>query len=198
MIPPARALARLVGTLLLIVLAVGGIVVAVFCIQGDEQTLSLPHLASLLHLDELRATVGRWFEGLEASGPDAALAALCGLGAIALGLLLLIGAIVPGRDRLLTVDEAEEGRLTARRRPTQKALESLAERPGDVLAAKARVRPRRTGRGGRASLVLTKTKTADETPRGERARADLQQLEQSLDLTVSTHDRRPRKGTGVQ
>jgi hypothetical protein len=198
MIPSARALARLVGTLLLIVLAVGGIVVAVFCIPGDEETLSLPHLASLLHLDELRSTIGGWFEGLEASGPDAALAALCGLGAIALGLLLLIGAIVPGRDRLLTLDEAEEGRLTAQRRPTQKALESLAERPGDVLAAKARVRPHRTGRGGRASLVLTKTKTTDETPRGERARADLQDLEQSLDLTVSTHDRRPRKGTGVQ
>src|SRR5689334_12461357 len=98
MIPLARALARLAGTLLLIALAVGGFVVAVFCIQGDEGTLSLPHLASILGLDELRDTVGGWFESLEASGPDAALAALCGLGTIALGILLLIGAIVPGRD----------------------------------------------------------------------------------------------------
>lgn len=198
MIPLARVLARLVGTVLLVILAVGGIVVAVFCIQGYEQTLSLPHLASLLHLDDLRDTLGGWLESLEASGPDAALAALCGLGAIALGLLLLIGALVPGRDRLLTVEESEEGRLTAQRRPAQKALESVAERPGDVLAARARIRPRRSGGGGTASLTLVRTKTRDESPRADRARADLESLEQSLELRVSSHDRRPRKGTGVQ
>lgn len=198
MIPLARVLARLVGTVLLVILAVGGIVVAVFCIQGYEQTLSLPHLASLLHLDDLRDTLGGWLESLEASGPDAALAALCGLGAIALGLLLLIGALVPGRDRLLTVEESEEGRLTAQRRPAQKALESVAERPGDVLSARARIRPRRSGGGGRASLTLVRTKTRDESPRADRARADLADLEQSLELRVSSHDRRPRKGTGVQ
>ena len=198
MIPLARLLARLVGTVLLVVLAVGGIAVAVFSIQGSEQTLSLPHLASLLELGAFRDTVGGWFESLEAAGPDAALAALCGLAAIALGVLLVVGAVLPGRDRLLTLDEDDDGRLAAQRRPTQKALETLAERPGDVLAAKARVRPRRSGKGGSASLVLTRTKTRAESSRAERARADLESFEESLDLRVRTHERRPRKGTGVQ
>lgn len=198
MIPLARALARLLGAALLVLLAVGGVAVAVFCIQGEEATLSLPHLASLLDLDGLRDTVGGWFETLEADGSDAAIAALCGLGAIALGALLLVGALVPGRDRLLTLDDSEDGRLAAQRRPTAKALEALAERPGDVLGAKARVRPSRRGTGGSAGLVLTRTKTRDESPRADRARADLEQLGSSLGVQVHTRERRPRKGTGVQ
>lgn len=62
-----RALAGLVGLLLLVVLATGGLAAAVFNIQGGG-TLSLSQLASLLALDELRDSIGGWLADLQGDG----------------------------------------------------------------------------------------------------------------------------------
>ena len=80
-----RALTALVGLLLLVVLTAAGLAAALFNIQAGDGTLSLSHLASLLALDELRDSVGGWLADLEAGGPAAAVAALCGAGAVLLG-----------------------------------------------------------------------------------------------------------------
>ncbi|HEY6396311.1 MAG TPA: hypothetical protein VIX82_02540, partial [Solirubrobacteraceae bacterium] len=95
MILLARALVRLVSFLLLVILAVAGIVLAVFCIDTGTSGPSLGKLASILHLGSVRDTVGHWLAQLEASGSVAVIAGLCGLGAILLGLLLLAGLLVP-------------------------------------------------------------------------------------------------------
>jgi len=74
MILLARALVRLVSFLLLVILAVAGIVVAVFCISTGTSGPSLGKLASILHLASVRDTVGHWLGQLESSGSVAVLA----------------------------------------------------------------------------------------------------------------------------
>jgi hypothetical protein len=189
-----RLLAAVVGFLLLVVVAVGGIVVAIFCIRGGTATLSLHHLASLISLPGLRDKVGPFLESLEADGPVAALAALCGAGGILLGIGLLIGALVPRRERVLIVERSERGTIAARRRAAGNALADLAERPREILSAKAKVSPNRKRAGGRARLKLTEAAGTDERPQAEQARAQLDELGEALSLKLQRVRRKPRHG----
>ena len=189
-----RLLAAVLGFLLLVVIAVGGVAVAIFCIRGGTATLSLHHLASLVSLPDLRDKIGPFLASLEADGPAAALAALCGAGAILLGIGLLIGALVPRRERILILERSDRGTIAARRRAAGNALADLAEKPREVLGAKAKVRPNRKRPGGRARLKLTEAAGTDERPKAEQARADLKDLAGALSLKLNTVSRRPRRG----
>lgn len=189
-----RLVAAILAFLLLLVIAVAGIVVAVFCIRGATATLSLHHLASLISLPELRETISPWLVSLEADGPAAALAALCGAGAILLGIALIVGALVPRRERVLLIDESERGTIAARRRAAGNALVDLAERPREILSARAKIRPNRKRVGGRARLKLTEAAGTDQRPQAAQARADLSELAETLSLKLATVRRRPRRG----
>jgi hypothetical protein len=189
-----RFLAGLVAVVLLALLAVGGIVVAVFCLRGDDANLSLTHLCHLLSLDDFRDTLGDWLGTLEADGPVAALAALCGAGAFLVGLGLMAGALVPRRERLLIISQEDRGTIAARRRAAGAALASLAERPRDVLRARARVKPNRNGAGGRANLRLVAAERVDERPDSEEARADLERFADSMSLRLAWRKSTPRRG----
>jgi hypothetical protein len=189
-----RFLAALLAAVLLAAIAVGGIVVAIFCLRGDSATLSLSHLSHLLSLDDLRDTLAGWLGSLEADGPVAALAALCGAGAVLLGIGLIVGALVPRRERLLIISREERGTIAARRRAAAGALTSLAERPRDVLKARARVKPNRSRTGGRARLRLVTATHPDERPDAVRARADLERLADSLSLSLARRTSEPRRG----
>ncbi len=156
----ARSLARLVGILLVVALALAGLAAAVFSIQGGHGTLSLPGLAADLHLPALRQDVGAFIRRLEAPGPVAVVAALAGAGAVLLGLVLLAGALAPRRERLVVLAHDEQGAIAARRRPLGQAAAALAQEPGGVLDARARARPWRRGTGGRIR-VLVRTDDAD-------------------------------------
>ena len=172
----ARAVARIVGFLLLVVLALAGLAAAVFCIGTGTTGLSLGSLARLLHLADLRDTVGLWLGQLEAPGAIAGVAALCGLGAMLLGLLLVVGVLVPRRERLVTLSDAEAGALAARRRPLAQIAQVLAEQGESVTEARARVRPRRRS-GGRVSVRATR-------PHAVESDAVRREVEQRLsDLT---------------
>lgn len=189
-----RLLAAVVGLLLLVLVAVGGIAVAVFCIRGGTATLSLHHLASLISLPDLRDKVGPFLGSLEADGPTAAIAALCAAGAILLGIGLLIGALVPRRERVLIVSREDRGTIAVRRRAAGNALADLAERPREILKARARVSPNRKRPGGRARLKLTEAAGTDERPQAEQARAELNELGESLSLKLQSVRRKPRRG----
>jgi hypothetical protein len=52
-------------------------------------------LARLVHLGDLRNQVGELLRDLAARGPVAVVTVLCGLGGIAVGLLLLVGRFWP-------------------------------------------------------------------------------------------------------
>lgn len=161
MIVLARILARLISFLLLVVLAVTGIAIAIFCIGTGKTGVSLAGLASLLHLEALRSTVGSWLGQLQGSGPIAVVAALAGLGAILLGVLLLAGVVVPRRERLVTLASEGQGTLAARRRPLAQVAQTLAEQARGVTEARTRVRPRRRRLGGRLRVRASRPRPAD-------------------------------------
>jgi len=141
-----RALVRLVGFLLLAVLALAGAAIAVFCIQGGDTGLSPAALAEALRLHEWRDAIDSFLDDLEGSGALDLPALLGALGAIVVAVLLLAGALVPTRERLVSVAEGD-GRLAARRRALAEVARALGERADGVTRIKARVRPGRR-RGG--------------------------------------------------
>jgi hypothetical protein len=185
-----RLIARLLAFVLLVALALLGLAVAVFSIQGDGGTLSLPRLAEYFELPELRAHAGRWLDQLEEPGPVALASLGGGAAAIAAGILLLAGTIVPPRERFLVVEEEDDGRLAGRRRAVAQAARSLAEPVRGVTAAKVRVRPRRRGRGGRLAVVAVHPRTVAGSEVEERVREVLVPLSEGFSLRARVRARR--------
>ena len=195
MIVLARALVRLISFLLLVILAVAGLVVAIFSIGTGPTGLSLSGLADLLQLHTLRETVGDWLEQLEASGPVALVAAACGLGAVLLGLLLLAGVLVPRRERLVALAEGEHGVLAARRRPLAQAATTLVEQVRGVTEARVRVRPRRTG-GGRLAVRASRSRRVEAPQVKTAVREQLSTLTDPFKLKARVDVR--RRGARVE
>jgi len=156
-----RALARLITFVLLLALAVTGLVVAIFSIRGEDRPLSIPALAENLRLHDLRETVGDFLDQLEAPGDIALLSALCGLGALLLGLMLLAGALSSRKERLMVLEREDGTTLAARRRPLGQVAAALVEQAKGVTATKVKVKPKRRREGG--WVEVTAIRTADAT-----------------------------------
>ena len=187
-----RAVVRVLTFLLLLALAIAGLAVAVFSLGSGSGDFSLPGLAGLIGLPELRDEVGTLLARLEAPGGTAAVAAACGLGAIALGTCLLLGALWPRRERLVLLERDEQGTVAARRRVLASVAGALAEQPRGVTEAKVRVRPGRR-RGGRLSVRAyhSRLHTSDDVRRREEAA--LAPLTEDLGMRASV---RARLGDG--
>jgi hypothetical protein len=177
----ARGLAALIGFLLLVVLAVAGLAVAIFCIGSGTTGPSLGGLAKLAHLPALRDSLGGWLAQLEAPGSVAVVAALAGLGAIALGLILLAGVLVPRRERLVTLAGDDAGSLAARRRPLAQAAQALVEQAAGVTGAKVKVRPRRTS-GGRLKVRASRPRPSEPAQVRSAVEAQLEELTTAFKL----------------
>jgi hypothetical protein len=195
MIALARLLARVVGFVSLLALAIAGIVLAVFCIGTGTGGPSLPHLAHLLNLSSFRNTVGEWLTDLEASGSVAVVAGLCGLGAMLLGLLLLAGLLVPRRERLVRLSQDEQGTLAARRRPLAQVATALVEQVRGVSEARVRVRPRRRA-GGRLAVRASRTRPTESGEVRGAVQEQLAGLTQSFKLSARVDV--PRRGARVE
>jgi len=156
---------------------------------------SLGSLARLLDLGSLRDTVGSWLGQLQASGPVAGVAAVCGLGAMLLGLLLLVGILVPRRERLVTLASSEHGTLGARRRPLAQAATALVEQVRGVTEARVRVRSRRRS-GGRLTVRASRTRRVDAAEVQGAVREQLQGVTDPFKLTARVDV--PRRGARVQ
>ncbi len=150
---PLRALVRLTAFTLLVALAALGMATAVFSLQGDSRALSLPTLARHLRLPDLRGVVGDYLSSLEHAGPTAWISVGAGAAAVALGLLLLAGALAPRRERVLVLEDEGGARLAARRRPLAQIAGTLAEQERGVTVAKTRLRPSRWRAGGRLRVT---------------------------------------------
>jgi len=167
----------------------------VFCIGTGTGGPSLAHLASLLHLASFRDTTGDWLSDLEAPGSVATIAGLCGIGAMLLGLLLLVGLLVPRRERLVTLAHDETGTLAARRRPLAQIVTALVEQVRGVTEARVRVRSRRRG-GGRLAVRASRTRPSEPSEVRRTVQEQLAGLTQPFALT--TRIEVPRRGARVE
>ena len=193
----ARGLARLIALALTTALALAGLAAAVFSIQGDSATLSLPSLAGHARLDDVHARAGVFLADLEADGPPAKLAALAGAGASALGLLLLFGVLARRREPLVVISSDDGGTIAARPRALGQAATTLAEQSRDVLHAKARTTARHRGRGGRLRLTAYHRRSTGQKDAAAASRARVQALADSFSLRVRVRGRVPRRGARV-
>lgn len=192
-----RALVRLLSFVLLVALALLGGAVALFSIQDGDTGLSIPSLARIVQLPELGETLDDFLAGLERPGDVAGLTLLAAVGAIVLGVLLLIGTLVPRRERIVALESSERGRLAARRRPLAQLAAALAERAEGVTGARVRVRPRRTS-GGRLKVRADRTRTAPpESVKHSIAQA-LEPLTGPFELRARSSSRVGDSGSRVQ
>ncbi|MDX6681867.1 MAG: hypothetical protein QOG94_1906 [Solirubrobacteraceae bacterium] len=191
----ARGLARLTALVLSTTLAVGGLAVAVFSVQGDSPTLSLPSLAGHMRLDDLLARVGMTLAGLEAAGSIAKVAAVAGAGTVVLGLLLLFGVFGRTRERLVVLRSDDAGTIGARRRAVAQVAVAVGEQSRDVLRATATTAARRR-RGGRLRVKVYLAESADGAAVTEATRVRVQALAAPFSLRLRIRAV-PRRGGGV-
>lgn len=192
-----RALVRLVAFVLLALLALAGLAVLVFSIEGGSTGLSIPGLAADLHLPQLRVRVGDFLGQLEAAGPVALMSLVGGLIAIAAGLALLAGALVPRRERLVQLEANEHGTLNARRRPLAQVASALVEPLRGIEKLKVRVRPGRTS-GGRLKVRADRAQTAPEQELDGEMSERLAGLTEQFKLTAKVRSRVPSGGARVR
>jgi hypothetical protein len=193
-----RAVARLVVLVLLVALALAGLAVAVFSIQGGDRPLSLPGLADHTRLATVEENVGDYLDQLEADGPLAKISALAGAGAVLAGMLLLLGVLVPRRERLVVFEDGEAGRIGARRRTLAGVAEALAEQARGVTEAKARVRPRGRLRSGRLRLTVSHPRTYQDREVEERVLRAVSPVVDSSGIKPRVEARAGKRGARVE
>lgn len=186
----ARLLARVVSFLLLVALALIGLAVAVSAIDPSAVT-------GRIGLHDLRDSVGGWFDDLEASGPVAVASALGGGAAILLGLVLLVGLLVPRRERLVRLDTTSHGTLSARRRPLAQVATHLVEQTRGVAQARVKVRPRRRT-GGRLRVRAERPRPAPASETKAAISSQLEDLTGPFKLKASVQTRVGDRGSRVQ
>jgi hypothetical protein len=157
-----RVLVRMVGVAWMLVLALFGLAVAMYCVDALVGLGSV-RPDRLLGLPGVRRHVGRFLGQVAAPGSTAGLALLCGLGAMVLGILLLIGELGRRKQRLVILEQAHQtGAITARRRPLGEMARSLAE-PTEGATSIRRPSFALSRRGTRGTLKInaTRTRTTD-------------------------------------
>ena len=192
-----RALLRIVTFVVLVVLAVAGLAAAVFSIQGGTGGLSLPKLAEYAQLPAVRDRTGDLLSAVEASGSVARYSLLAGALAVLLGLLLLVAALVPRRERLVELERGDDGTLNARRRPLAQAARALVEPARGVTEAKVRARARRRG-GGTLRVRALRTRPAQDAAIRASIAERLQPLTQPFKLKTTVRVREADRGARVQ
>lgn len=185
-----RAIDRLIALLLMLALALLGLATAIFSIQADTRTLSLPTLARHLHLPQLREVVGDFLSQLEAGGPVAWVSVGGGAAGITLGMLLLVGALAPRRERLVVLEQDGTARLAARRRPLAQIAGALVEQVRGVTKERTRVRPRRIGHGGRLKVTAYHSHSFPSPEIERRASAAVAPLADAFSLKLRVSARR--------
>jgi hypothetical protein len=181
-----RALVRLLGFVLLVALALVGLGFALAALLGDELGVQLEG-----------SEVSRWLERLEGDGTQV-LEAVIGGGMVLLGLLLLIGALAPRRERRAVLEQGEHGTLDARRRPLTQMFTALAERTRGVTHAKAKLRLGRRPRHGRLVVRAERPRTTESAAVRESVRSDVGELAAAFGLKTRVQATLGRRGRRVQ
>lgn len=154
---PARALTRLLALVTLPILGLAAAAFAIAAVLGGRTTADL---ADAVQLTAAWQEVGAFLRDTAPQGGSTVL--LAAGGAILGGLLLLVGALAPAKERELPLKT--DGDLTVRRRPLAAAARALAGQPHGVTGTKARVRTTRVGRRGRLRLRVWRSPRVESHP----------------------------------
>lgn len=149
----ARGVTRIVALVVLPVLAVVALGAAVAAVAGGRRTADA---AEALGVTAAWRSVG---DALAGGAVDERTLALVGAGALAGGLVLLVGVLVPRRERDLPLQDDET--LAVRRRAIRQAVGHLAGGVNGVADARVRVRARRLRSGGRLRIRAARVARAD-------------------------------------
>jgi hypothetical protein len=181
-----RALTRLLGFLLLIALALAGLGLALAALFGDQLGVQLEGSA-----------ISRWLERLEGDGTQVPEAVIGG-GMVLLGLLLLIGALAPRRERRAVLEQGENGTLDARRRPLAQMFTALAERTRGVTQAKAKLRLGRRVHHGRLVVRAERPGSTESGAVREAVQSNVGELAAAFGLKTRVQAPVGRRGRRVQ
>jgi hypothetical protein len=194
-----RVLARLAGVALMLILAVAGLGLALFCLDGFIR-LGSARPDRLLRLPVVRDDVGRFLHHVGAPGPVAGLALLCGLAAVILGMLLVAGVIAPRRERLVVLErDAREGRLAARPAPLREMVRALAaSAPGATSITRPRLRRRGKLRSGHLTVTAARSRTHDARQVERAINERLQPLTEPFGVRSRVRVRTAEPGSRVQ
>lgn len=193
-----RAFARLVEVALMLALALLGLGLAMYCFDAFI-SLGSARPDRLLHLPQVRHDVGHWLDRVAAPGPTAALALLCGLGAMMLGLLLLLGLFGSRRARLLQLEQDDNGSLAARPGPIRDMARALAAQAAGATAVKRpRLKLPRGRRRGRMTVRATRTRTEDEDTVKREVTERIDPVTEPFHLRRRVHVHRGKHGERVQ
>lgn len=154
---PARALTRLVA---LVVLPVLGLVAAAFAVAAIAGGSSARSLAESVQLTAAWREVGTFLSETAPSGGTTVLVAAAG--AVIGGIVLLIGALAPARERELRLGGDPD--TTVRRRALRGAIASLAGSARGTTGTRVRLRTRRLRSGGRLRVTATRSPRAQADP----------------------------------
>ena len=152
-----KALSRLVEMLLMAVIALIAIGVGLYCLNGLI-SLGSARPDRLLHLPTVRRHVGHFLHQLTYPGSLAVLALVCGVVAVIIGLLLLVGLLGSRRERLLVLEhDSDQGDLAARTRTVSQMIRAeTLHAPGVTGAKRPKVSVSRTGEGARLKVLASR------------------------------------------
>lgn len=152
----SRGITRLLA---LIVLPLLGLVALAFAVAATIGENSARDLADSLYLTEGWRRVGTFLDTVAPRGETVVVVAAAG--AIVVGLLLVIAALAPTRERELHLKDGDPD-LGIRRRALRNALQSRTGRVRGVTGARLRLKPRRRKIGGTVRISATRTPRGDE------------------------------------
>ncbi len=194
-----RSLARLIGTIWILALALLGLGMAVYCFDGFI-SLGSGRPDRLLSLPSVRRHVGHFLDQVGSPGPTAALALLCALGAMVIGVLLLFGTLRSSRQRLALLDQDTDAGTLAARTGTLRAMSrALAEQASGATSIKRpRVSLARRGRRGKLKVTVSRSATSDRGDVEQAVKDKLKPISEPFSLRPRVRVRLGDRGERVQ
>jgi hypothetical protein len=144
--------------------------------------------------------VGRFLDQLAVPGPTAALALLCGLGAMLLGILLIMGVLRSRSQRLVVLEpDADPGVLAAKPGALRDMARALAEHtPGVTHVRRPKLTQSSSGRRRRLNVTASHARTGDARELQDALRAHLEPISEPFNLNPRVRVRVGERGERVQ
>ena len=193
-----RLLARVIGALLMLALALVCLGVALFCV---DSLISLGSIRPdrLVHLSRVHHHVGHFLTQIAAPGSTADLALAGGVVAVVIGLVLLVGVLRSSREKLVILEGGGDGTLAVRPRVMRAMVQALAEQtPGATAIARPALKLSRRGTRGRLTVNAARSRAGDPAEIETAVARQIEPLSGGFHLRARVRVREGESGERVQ